>query len=98
MRSHELVECYDPVPATLKVSLLGESYELPEFDDQSPERFKGRRVALITTHGPELPEFHVPLQYLRDQGASVDVVTQDWVFDSQEGEASGMVVLAQFLE
>ena len=50
----------------------------------------------MTTHGPELPEFHVPLNYLRDRGASVDVVTQDWLFDYQP-EAPGMVVLAQWL-
>jgi protease I len=54
-------------------------------------------VALITTHGPELPEFHVPVNYLRDRGASVEVVTPDWLFNSQPEEARGMVVLAQWL-
>ena len=28
----------------------------------------GRRVALLTTHGPELPEFGVPVTYLRERG------------------------------
>jgi protease I len=57
---------------------------------------KGYRVTLVTTHGPELPEFDVPLTYLRDRGASVDVVTQDSLFDWQP-EARGTVVLAQWL-
>jgi len=51
---------------------------------------------LITTHGPELPEFDVPLSYLRERGAVVDVVTQDWLFDYQP-QAPGAVVLAQWL-
>jgi protease I len=77
--------------------LVGENYDLPEFEQENPERLKGFRVAMVTSHGPELPEFHVPLQYLRDRGASVEVVTPDWIFDSQNGDASGLVVLAQFL-
>ena len=97
MLSHELVTRYQVVPTALRDSLLGTSYLLPEFEDQGPERLKGFRVALVTTHGAELPEFHVPLQYLRDRGASVEVVTQDWLFGSEKGEASGMVMLAQFL-
>jgi protease I len=95
MLSHELVMQYQVVPETL--SLVGTGYLLPEFEHQELERLKGFRVALVTTHGSELPEFHVPLHYLRDRGASVEVVTQDWLFDSEKREASGMVVLAQFL-
>ena len=95
MLSHELVTRYQVVPKTL--TLVGTGYLLPEFEHQELERLKGFRVALVTTHGSELPEFHVPLHYLRDRGASVEVVTQDWLFDSQKGKASGMVVLAQFL-
>ena len=97
MLSHDLVTRYKVVPTTLRDSLVGTSYLLPEFEDQDSERLKGFRVALVTTHGSELPEFHVPLHYLRDRGASVEVVTQDWLFDSEKPEASGMVVLAQFL-
>src|SRR4051812_21681280 len=97
MRSHELVTRYQTVPITLRDSLVGTSYLLPEFEDQDLEGLKGFRVALVTTHGSELPEFHVPLHYLRDRGASVDVVTQDWLFNLENPEASGMVVLAQFL-
>ncbi len=91
-------ERYLPLPENLKKSLVGTSYLLPEFEYQGAEYLKGFRAALVTTHGPELPEFHVPVNYLRDRGASVEVVTPDWLFDSQQGEASGMVVLAQWLE
>jgi protease I len=97
MLSHELVADYHVIPAVLRDSLVGESYLLPEFDDPGPDSLIGFRVALVTTHGSELPEFHVPLRYLRDRGASVEVVTQDWLFDPQKAEASGMVVLVQFL-
>jgi len=94
MYSHELATKYHPIPPAL--SLVGTNYLLTEFRDMNPE-LKGFRAALVTSHGPELPEFHVPVRYLRDRGALVDVVTEDWVFDNQPGEASGMVVLAQFL-
>lgn len=97
MLSHELVTHYQTIPSTLKDSLVGKNYLLPEFEDWSLDHLKGFRVALVTTHGAELLEYHVPLCYMRDRGASVDVVTQDWLFDSQQGEASGMIVLAQFL-
>jgi protease I len=90
-------ECYLPISIELKEELVGDGYPLPEFEDQGSEYLKGFRVALITTHGPELPEFHVPVNYLRDRGASVEVLTPDWIFDKQEGETSGMVVLAQWL-
>jgi protease I len=72
-------------------------YVLPTFQADDVGSLKGFRAALLTTHGPELPEFHVPVAYLRERGASVDIVTQDWIFDSQMGEASGLVVLAQWL-
>jgi protease I len=69
---------------------------VPTFGEADAEALTGYHVALITTHGPELPEFDVPLNYLRERGAAVDVVTQDWLFDYQP-EAPGMVVLAQWL-
>jgi protease I len=69
---------------------------MPSFGAEDAESLKDYRVALVTTHGPELPEFDIPLNYLRDRGASVDVVTQDWLFDWQPA-APGAVVLAQWL-
>lgn len=97
MNSNDLASLYEVVPPTLKTVLLGDGYLLPEFEDHDPERLKGFRVALLVSHGSELPEFHVPFSYLRDQSASVEIVSQDWVFNSQEGEASGLITLAQFL-
>ena len=96
MASHALTAKYDPLPKALKDKLVGEDYVLPDFGAAAPVSLKAYRVALVTTHGPELPEFDVPVTYLRERGASVDVVTQDWLFDYQP-EAPGMVVLAQWL-
>jgi protease I len=96
VKSHKLTTKYRPVPDELRARLVGDAYEVPEFAALAPDSLKNYRVALVTTHGPELPEFDVPLTYLRDQGAVVDIVTQDWVFDYQP-EAPGMVVLVQWL-
>ncbi len=93
--THALTAKYSPVPEALKGKLVGDDYPLPEFGAADPKSLTGYRVALVTTHGPELSEFHVPVTYLRDRGATVDVVTQDWVFGLPE--APGMVVLAQWL-
>ena len=90
-------ELYIPLPEDLKKSLVGDDYTLPEFEDQGSEYLKGFRAALVVTHGSELPEFHVPVNYLRDRGASVEVLTQDWLFDSNKFKAPGMIVMAQWL-
>lgn len=79
MGSHSLTAKYIPIPETLRARLVGEDYHLPQFETADSAILKGYRVALVTTHGPELPEFDVPLNYLRDRGASVDVLTQDWL-------------------
>jgi protease I len=97
MHSHELTERYQAIPPGLKASLTGTDYLLPEFEDQDSHSLEGFRAALITTHGPELPEFHVPLGYLRDRGASVDVVAPDWLFEGRDAETAGLIVLAQWL-
>lgn len=97
MYSHKLTTHYQAISAAMRDSLVGTNYFLPEFEKQGSEHLKGFRAAIVTTHGPELPEFHVPLHYLRDRGASVEVVTQDWLFDPQRGDSVGMVMLCQFL-
>lgn len=96
MGSHALTAKYGTLPDDFRARLVGNDYGLPDFGTADPTALKGYRVALLTTHGTELPEFDVPLTYLRDRGALVDVVTQDWLFDWQP-EAPGMVVLAQWL-
>lgn len=96
MGSHLLTSYYSPIPDALRARLVGTDYPLPDFGVAVPNSLAGYRVALVTTHGPELPELHAPLTYLRDRSASVDIVTQDWLFDYQP-EAPGMVVLAQWL-
>lgn len=96
MGSHALSAKYLPIPEALRVKLVGEDYELSNFEIVVSRKFKDYRVALVTSHGPELPEFDIPLNYLRDRGTSVDIVTQDWLFDYQP-EAPGIVVLIQWL-
>lgn len=98
MNSHDLTAHYLPLPPTLADRLVGGNYVLPEFEQQDAEYLKGFRAVVLTTHGPELPEFHVPVTYLRERGASVDVVTPDWLFNSKDlGLNAGLVVLAQWL-
>src|SRR5262245_30262505 len=94
--SHSLATKYPPLPDELRSALVGKPYPLPVFGPADPESLKGYRVALLTTHGPELPEFDVPLTYLRDRGADVEVLTQDWLFDWQP-QGPGLVVLAQWI-
>lgn len=94
--SHALGKKYQPLPDGLKEKLAGTAYQVPVRDRATPDLLKGYRFALLTTHGPELPEFDIPLTYLQDRGAIVDVITQDWLFDYQP-EAPGMVVLIEWL-
>jgi protease I len=96
VKSHSLAAKYSPVTAAFRARLTGEECDVPEFASDATDMLAGRRVALLTTHGPELPEFDVPVIYLCERGAIVDVVTQDWLFDSQPA-APGMVVLVQWL-
>ena len=94
--SHSLAINYQPLPDLLRSSLVGKPYPLPDFGLADPESLRGYRVALLTTHGPELPEFDVPLTYLRERGAAVEVLTQDWLFDWQP-QGPGLVVLVQWI-
>jgi deglycase len=96
MDSNLLAPKYAPVPEELRQRLVGESVDVPEFHGAGDGELNGYRVALVASHGPELPEFDVPFSFLRNKGAMVDVVTQDWVFDYQP-QAPGVIVLAQWL-
>jgi protease I len=94
--SHLLAAKYLPIPDELRSNLVGTPYTLPDFGPVLSQSLKGYRVALLTTHGPELPEFDVPVTYLQDRGAAVEVITQDWLFDWQP-QGPGLVVLAQWI-
>ena len=67
MGTHSLSVKYNPVTGALKARLTGTDYQLPDFGEPDAEMLIGRRAALVTTHGPELPEFDVPLTYLRER-------------------------------
>jgi protease I len=93
-KSHSLAAKYDLVTDALRASLVGQEVEVPEFAPSN--LLDNYRVALLVSHGPELPEFDIPLGFLRASGAIVDVITQDWIYDYQPA-APGVIVLSQFL-
>jgi len=98
MNSHDLAAKYTPVSAELRRSLNGDGYPVPDFGTPDPASLLGLRVAIVMTHGPELPEFDVPYTYLRERGAAVSIVTQDWLFDyPPDKNRPGSVVLAEWL-
>lgn len=90
--SHALAALFAAVPSTL--NLKGDAYELPVFPSDPPDQLAGKRVAVLSSHGPELPEIQVPMQYLRDRGATVDLLTQDWIMQWWGGQ----VVIAEWLD
>lgn len=94
--SHSLASLYTPVSAEFAEALKGTDYVLPTFAEAVADELAGQRVVLYTSHGPELPELHVPLTYLRERGAEVLVATQDWIFDYQPS-APGYVALSEWL-
>ncbi len=96
MGTHSLASKFMPVSDALRATLVGQEVDIPIFDGEDQGSLDGYRVAFLVSHGPELPEFAVPLQFLRDRGATVDVITQNWLFDDQPA-APGVIVLAQFL-
>lgn len=96
MDSHLLAEQYLPIPEALRDHLSGDSVDVPEFDESEAGALSDYRVAVVASHGPELPEFHVPFNYLTTRGVVVDVITQDWLFDFQR-QAPGMIVLVEWL-
>ena len=52
MGTHSLSAKYNPVTGALKARLTGTDYQLPDFGASDAEMLIGRRVALVTTHGP----------------------------------------------
>jgi protease I len=94
LNSHDLAAKYAPVSPELRRSLKGEGCSVPDFGTPDPAHLSGLRVAIVMTHGPELPEFDVPYTYLRERGAAISIVTQDWLFDKNR---PGSVVLVEWL-
>jgi hypothetical protein len=81
-KSHSLAEKYNRVSDLLRASLVGQEVDVPQFETTS-YRLERYRVAVLVSHGAELPEFDVPVTFLRTCGAQVDVITQDWIYDYQ---------------
>ncbi|MBK9141560.1 MAG: DJ-1/PfpI family protein [Candidatus Melainabacteria bacterium] len=91
--SHSLALRYKRVPASLDT--VGTDYPLPEFGEADPHWLEGARVLVISADGPELPELDVPINYLRQRGAIVDLAGQDWIF--QYRDPAGHIVIAEWL-
>lgn len=91
--SHSLALRYERVPASLDT--VGTDYPLPQFSAADPTWLAGARVLVISADGPELPEIDVPISYLRERGATVDLAGQDWIF--QYRNPAGYIVVAEWL-
>ena len=98
MGSHSIAQLYERIPEAVRERLKGGPYSRPEFPDDPPDWLKGSRVAIVTTHGPELPEVHEPIEYLRARGVEVKIVTQDWLMNPASWPSTGFVVLSQWLD
>lgn len=92
--SREAAMLYRNVPHTLDTK--GNDYVLPVFKQDKPDMLSGMKVLIICADGPELPELYVPMDYLRDRGAQVDLAGQDWIF--QYRDPAGHIVVAQWLD
>jgi protease I len=99
--SHRLAEKYKRVSET-KIDTRGDEYELPTFKEADKPSLAGKRVLIISADGPELPELHIPLEYLKARGAQVELAGQKWIFqfrwpnDGSTGKV-GNIVIAEFL-
>lgn len=93
MGSHALAADYKKLPDS--IDRRGNDYTLPQFPAADPALLKGKRVAIMSADCPELPEIEVPLRYLKDRGATVEIVGQDWIF--QYRDPAGMIVIGEWL-
>jgi protease I len=91
--SHARARRYRRVPWSLDTR--GENYEMPDFGETAPDALEHRRIVIISADGPELPEIDVPLNFLRSQGAAVEVAGQDWIF--QYRDPPGYIIIGQWL-
>lgn len=59
----------------------GIPYEAPVIPPENPASLKGVRVAFVAAHGFEEIELVYPYRHLRARGATVEVITPDWIKD-----------------
>lgn len=81
------------VPSTLDTR--GIEYTIPAFKDADSSELTGQRVLIMSADGPELPEIHVPMEYLKQRGADVKLAGQNWIFEYRN--PAGHIVIAQWL-
>lgn len=74
---------YDAMPAQPKVNVHflatapGNEHLLKFMTEEAdnPERYKGKRIAIVATHGVEETEITIPRKWLEARGATVDIVS-----------------------
>ncbi|MBI3893871.1 MAG: DJ-1/PfpI family protein [Candidatus Wallbacteria bacterium] len=59
----------------------GMPYNVAEVPVTDPQSMKGLKIAIIAAHGFEEVEVTYPLRYFQARGASVEIVTPDWIKD-----------------
>ena len=74
----------------------GTDYELPVFPAADPTFLTGAKGVILAAHCPELPELDVPIKFLVERGAQVELACPGWIFDYQPAQP-GYVALGEFL-
>lgn len=59
----------------------GMPYKIPEVPATDPQAMKGLKIAIVAAHGFEEVEVTYPLRFFKARGATVDIVTPDWIKD-----------------
>lgn len=59
----------------------GMPYKIPEVPVTDPQSMKGLKIAIVAAHGFEEVEVTYPLRYFQARGATVEIVTPDWIKD-----------------
>lgn len=72
-------EPYQPV--RLEEVDAGLPYKVADVPVSDPQSMKGLKIAIVAAHGFEEIEVTYPLRYFQARGATVDIVTPDWIKD-----------------
>ena len=77
-----------------KIQSDGSPLEQSPIED--PHLFKGKKIAILASHGVEVSELAFPLQYLKERGAAVDILVPGWIMQNvKDGKEPG-VILSDF--
>lgn len=94
--SHAVINEFPMMKDSLSRVLEGTDYKLPNVP-ADPTIGKGTRVAVVTGHGVEAPEYTEVVKHLRNLGAEPVTVGPDWTFQYQPGN-EGVLSAAKWLK